>query len=347
LDFVSLFRGVPEAETPDFDFQHLRRFAKLHDLPQHVRPLPAGPTVQTDLRNFESTDLFYLVGPTASITLSDLQGLLSKVSNRLAIGDVPISIAGVPLLAPTSNEQAVAWSGAYWPTVYKKSNPFGPHPSIVSRAETELRSEVDTWMSMAIHVAVRAKLDNSGAAVGAIIVDRTSGTPQAVALAGDGRWKGQQRDGVGNVMAHAAIRAIAMVARKLKAAKLERNIEKATLSTSDDEEQDVFLENPLCREEQAVFDSGCASPDGYLCHGLEIYLTHEPCVMCSMALLHSRIGKVIFGHRMPRTGGLCGEASSLGHGLFWRKELNWCCLAWHLNMERSGSFADIDPLMEA
>jgi tRNA(Arg) A34 adenosine deaminase TadA len=41
----------------------------------------------------------------------------------------------------------------------------------------------------------------------------------------------------------------------------------------------------------------------YYCTGLEVFLAHEPCMMCAMALLHSRVKRVCFVRRGHSTGG--------------------------------------------
>lgn len=40
----------------------------------------------------------------------------------------------------------------------------------------------------------------------------------------------------------------------------------------------------------------------YRLPGRELYVTLEPCVMCSGAIMHARIARVIFGARDPKTG---------------------------------------------
>jgi len=42
----------------------------------------------------------------------------------------------------------------------------------------------------------------------------------------------------------------------------------------------------------------------YLLTSLTLFTTHEPCIMCCMALVHSRVSQVFFSKRM-KTGG-CG-----------------------------------------
>jgi tRNA(adenine34) deaminase len=42
----------------------------------------------------------------------------------------------------------------------------------------------------------------------------------------------------------------------------------------------------------------------------DLYVTLEPCVMCSGAIMHARIRRVIYGARDPKTGA-CGSAIDL------------------------------------
>ncbi|KAJ5836091.1 hypothetical protein N7447_002117 [Penicillium robsamsonii] len=95
------------------------------------------------------------------------------------------------------------------------------------------------------------------------------------------------------------------------------------------------------------------SQGGYLCTDLDVYLSHEPCLCCSMGILLSRFRSVIF----PRSGRLesgglssepvvgpvadevvqAAEADTSAvdgqdergyYGLHWRKELNWRALGF-------------------
>jgi tRNA-specific adenosine deaminase 3 len=70
-------------------------------------------------------------------------------------------------------------------------------------------------------------------------------------------------------------------------------------------------------------------------------------VQCSMAILHSRMGRMVFCQHMPHTGGLSSDdrpnGGGRGLGLFWRRELNWSALAWEWEREGVAALPPIAP----
>lgn len=54
-----------------------------------------------------------------------------------------------------------------------------------------------------------------------------------------------------------------------------------------------------------AFEEGKRPEEAYLLTGCDVYLSHEPCIMCSMALVHSRVGRVFFAMANASKGGLC------------------------------------------
>lgn len=55
-------------------------------------------------------------------------------------------------------------------------------------------------------------------------------------------------------------------------------------------------------------DSASRNGAHYLLTSLTLFISHEPCIMCSMALLHSRVKDVYYLKSMEKTGGCGGVA---------------------------------------
>ena len=62
------------------------------------------------------------------------------------------------------------------------------------------------------------------------------------------------------------------------------------------------LHDPTAHAEVMALREAAQSVGNYRLDGCDLYVTLEPCPMCSGAMLHSRLRRVVFGARDPKTG---------------------------------------------
>lgn len=60
--------------------------------------------------------------------------------------------------------------------------------------------------------------------------------------------------------------------------------------------------DPTAHAEVQALRDAAGRLGNYRLPGCELYVTLEPCVMCTGAIMHARIARVIYGARDPKTG---------------------------------------------
>jgi tRNA(adenine34) deaminase len=68
--------------------------------------------------------------------------------------------------------------------------------------------------------------------------------------------------------------------------------------------------DPAAHAEVMALRDAARHTGNYRLAGCELYVTLEPCVMCAGAIMHARIGRVVYGARDPKTGA-CGSVVDL------------------------------------
>src|SRR5437868_4287719 len=64
----------------------------------------------------------------------------------------------------------------------------------------------------------------------------------------------------------------------------------------------VGQHDPTAHAEIMALRSAALALGNYRLDGCDLYVTLEPCAMCSGAMLHARLGRVIYGASDPKTG---------------------------------------------
>jgi tRNA(adenine34) deaminase len=72
----------------------------------------------------------------------------------------------------------------------------------------------------------------------------------------------------------------------------------------------IAAADPTAHAEIAALRDAGRTLGNYRLPGCGLYVTIEPCAMCAGAILHARIGRVVFGARDPKTGA-CGSVVNL------------------------------------
>ncbi|MBL0159986.1 MAG: tRNA adenosine(34) deaminase TadA [Bryobacterales bacterium] len=68
--------------------------------------------------------------------------------------------------------------------------------------------------------------------------------------------------------------------------------------------QPIAACDPTAHAEMEAVRAAAAAVGNYRLEGATLYCTLEPCVMCAGALVHARVGRLVFGARDLRFGGV-------------------------------------------
>ncbi|TPX31659.1 hypothetical protein SmJEL517_g05036 [Synchytrium microbalum] len=279
---VSKFLDLVNRQFPGGDFRvgHLKRVRRAH-----------GDSIAPAM---------VLIAPTLEVEEPEI---LTFLRNTCALDSQP-RVVTVPRHAAITRqelEQAIQ----FWPVTFREF----PMPVI----QTEEFRIIRKRMAMAIRQAEYGR-SHGQLGIGAIIVDPS--TSSVLAACYDKRKS--------HPLHHCAMMAIAQVAERERR---KRGIEQIpqhhysnnSMSNGNGNGHSQYANGtangmtnghahvcPISEEEMGRL--------GYYCTGYELYITREPCIMCSMALVHSRISRVFYGFPTPG-GGLGTELQVHTHPL--------------------------------
>ncbi len=75
--------------------------------------------------------------------------------------------------------------------------------------------------------------------------------------------------------------------------------------------QPISSQDPSAHAEMVAIRQAATAVQNYRLPGTTLYVTLEPCTMCSGLLIHSRIGRLVYGAQEPRSGAVVSRSQVL------------------------------------
>ncbi|KAI5307450.1 tRNA-specific adenosine deaminase subunit tad3, partial [Ascosphaera atra] len=249
---------------------------------------------------------------------------------------------------------AQTWSREWWPTQYNpaaQTSTNAPPPTYVAQVKESVQAGAGRYLALARRLGEEARAVGRGRGVGVVMVDPDAETGDGgsdpwvavVAAAGDARYwepEGAVLDQAditsdakngpdGHPEHHAMMRGIAMVSEKRLVLNKTPTPDDAAPQDQQQQQSSPQTRTPPLTPLETQFTK-YAKPPSYLCTGLDAYISHEPCIMCSMGMLLSRFRSVTFPRTREGTPGVALDPHD-GYGLHWRRELNWRAVAFRFD----------------
>ncbi|KAG5365982.1 tRNA-specific adenosine deaminase subunit TAD3 [Yarrowia sp. B02] len=274
------------------DLGHLRRIAKEADLAKErgeEEPAEKKP----------ANEVFLRVIIASKDTEIEFEAIKNGITEILGY-EPPFHTDYASKYLPFTKQESVEWSKNAWPIMWRGNT---------AAIQTKLSESEFSEMKQKLQEVISLSKTNAGTGelpVATVIVDPKTGEVLSRKL--------DTRKQQGNPLNHCTMEAIAEIASQELARRQERGTSK--------------------QEKERLVGEGQNGAEGddeddrlYLCLDMHVYTTHEPCPMCSMALNHSRVGRLVYVESSPGSGGI--EPNSGGsHGIHWNPQLNWKYEVW-------------------
>lgn len=185
---------------------------------------------------------------------------LSKLGFDLKLIKSQLKVISVTNCPPKTRKQFL-FSNKLWPTNFHEDKYLESLVSNTVFSNSEIK-EHEKWMRMAIEAAKRSKTRS-----GTVIIEPSKN--ELIAVASDSRNE--------HPLKHSVMVAVDLVARAQGG------------GAWDAHPADFFSKTLISECNRNSEDTP------YLCTGYYVYTTREPCTMCAMALVHSRVKRVFYG----------------------------------------------------